>query len=198
MKWTFDPEAQFDRLNSYLKRLLDVNEIIDAANGFMKLGKIEMGGIKGRHLSERIDCVQGEFHALYTHCIANHTNLLEPSNNQFQLLKRNFKTKIAILERKLSQILVETFVNCNSIESSIKIIEMFGCLLQRPIIHEQIGPQIHATIKRIQMEIAAVQSLFCGNSHEFDWIKTKAVSTNEFGALIFFMNLIQICYWFHL
>lgn len=112
LKWTFDPDTQFDRLNAYLKRLVDVNEIIDAANGFMKLGKIEMGGIKGRHLSERIDCVQSEFHALYTRCIANHTNLLEPSNKQFLLLKRNFKTKIDDLERKLSQILGEHCENC--------------------------------------------------------------------------------------
>lgn len=175
LKWTFDPDTLFDRLNAYLKRLLDVNEIIDAANGFMKLGKIEMGGIKGRHLSERIDCIQSEFHALYTHCIANHTNLLEPSNMQFIWLKRNFKTKIAMLERKLSQILVEAFVNCNNIESSIKIIEMFGNLLQRSIIHDQIEPQIHAVIKRMQMEIATVHSLFCGNSLEFGWITTRIV-----------------------
>lgn len=175
LKWTFDPDTLFDRLNSYLKRLLDVNEIIDAANGFMKLGKIEMGGIKGRHLSERIECIQAEFHALYTQCIANHTNLLEPSNKQFKWLKRNFTTKIAILERKLSHILVETFVNCNSIESSIEIIEMFGNLLQRPIIHEQIVPQIHAIIKRIRMETTTVHSLFCGNSHELDWITVRIV-----------------------
>lgn len=175
LKWTFDPDTLFDRLNSYLKRLLDVNEIIDAANGFMKLGKIEMGGIKGRHLSERIECIQSEFHALYTHCIANHTNLLEPSNKQFKLLKRNFTQKIAILERKLSQILVETFINCNSIESSIKIIEMFGNLLQRSIIHEQILPQIQATIKRIQMEIATVHGLFCGSNLHDDCITMRIV-----------------------
>lgn len=66
-KLAFDPETQFDRLNTYLKRLLDVNKIIAAANGFMKLGKIEMGGIKSR---QRISCAQSEFHALCTHCIA--------------------------------------------------------------------------------------------------------------------------------
>lgn len=174
LKWKFDADTLFDRLNSFLKRLLDVNEIIDAANGFMKLGKIEMGGIKGRHLSERIESIQNEFHTLYTLCIANHTNVLEPSNKQFKSLKRNFKTKIAILERKLSQILVETFENCNSIESSIKIIEMFGNLLQRPIIHEQIAPQIHAIIKHIQMEIATVHNLFNGHLYD-DWITMKIV-----------------------
>lgn len=94
------------------KRLLDVNKIIVAVNGFTKLGKIEMGGITRR---QRISCAQSEFRAL---CM----NLFDQLN---ELAKRNFKTKITMLERKLSQISVETFVNCNSIEWSIKIIEMF-------------------------------------------------------------------------
>lgn len=176
LKWTFDPDNLFERLNSFLNRLLDVHKIIDAANGFMKLGKIEMGGIKGRHLGERIANIQNEFHALYTVCIANHTNLLEPSNKQFKWLKRNFRTKIAILERKLSQILMFTFAKCNSIESSIKVIEMFGNLLQRPIIHEQIAPQIHDITKRIQIEITTVQRLFYANSND-DWITMRTVCT---------------------
>lgn len=174
LKWTFDPSNQFERLNAYLKRLLDVNEIIDAANGFMKLVKIEMGGIKGRHLGERIDSIQNEFHALYTDCIANHTNLLEPSNKQFKLLKHNFQTKITILERKLSQILMETFKNSNSIKSSMNIIEMFGNLLQRPIIHEQLAPQFYAIIERIGMEIATVHSLFNASLYD-DWTTVRIV-----------------------
>lgn len=178
LKWTFDPNTVFDRLNAYLKRLLDVNKIIDAANGFMKLAKIGLGGTRGRHLGERIEGVQNEFHALYTLCIANHTNLLEPSNKEFKSLKRNFEMKIAILERKLSHILMETFENSNSIESSIKIIEMFGNLLQRSVIHEQITPQICAIIKRIEIEIATIHCLFHGSWYD-DWTTMRIVCIHK-------------------
>lgn len=157
----FDP----NRLNLYLKQLLDVNKIIDAVNGFMKLRKIETGGIERRL---RIGCVytlHSAFHA-HTRCIA------------YRMSWYNFKTKIAASERKLSQISVETVINCNSMESSIKIIEMFGNIPQQPIIHEQTLPQIHGMIKRIQMKFATVPSLFCGNSHGFDWISTEAVCIN--------------------
>lgn len=150
IKWSFDPDTVFERLNAYLIRLDDVNDIIVAANDFLKLEKIEIGGIKGRYLCERIHCVLSEFNALYSSCIANHSNMLEPSNNQFKELKDNFQTNITVLERKLSQIFMETFVNCNGTESSIKTVEMFGSLLRRPIINEQISNEIEKVIKSIQ------------------------------------------------
>lgn len=164
IKWSFDPDTVFERLNAYLIRLYDVNDIIVAANDFFKLEKIEIGGIKGRYLCERIHLVLSEFHTLYSSCIANHSNMLEPSNNQFKDLKRNFQSNIMVLERKLSQIFMETFVNCNSAESSIKTIEMFGSLLKRPIIHEQVSNQIENVIKIIQSNINEVQSLLKDNS----------------------------------
>lgn len=166
LKWSFDPDNLFERLNSYLKRLYDVNEIIVAANDFLKLEKIEIGGIKGRHLDERIHSILNEFHALYTSCMSTQSNLLEPSNKQFYMLKRNFKMKIGVLDRKLSQILIETFENCNSVESSIKVIEMFGHLLQRPIIKEQILAHIQHVIKNVRHDFSVVHSLFSNCSHD--------------------------------
>lgn len=166
IKWSFDPDALFERLNSYLTRLHDVNEIIVAANDFLKLEKIEIGGIKGRHLSERIHGVLGEFQNLYNTCVVNHTNLLEPTNEKFNVLKRRFQSKLVVLERKLSQIFTETFLNCNCVETSIKVVEMFGSLLQRTIIKDQISGQIHTVIKDIGNELNIVEILFNSNSRQ--------------------------------
>lgn len=194
LKWTFDSDTLFERLNSYLKRLHDVNEIIVAANDFLQLEKIEIGGIKGRHLGERVRCILNEFHALYTFCIANHTNLLEPSNKQFNILRRNFKSKITVLERKLSQILMKTFSNCNSVESSIKVIEMFGRLLQRPIVKEQISTQIVAVIKSMQTDISTVHSLLSDNSHDKRIkVHNSSLSLKNHGLIFCFSFLSFIC-----
>lgn len=166
IKWSFDPDTVFERLNLYMMRLHDVNEIIVAANDFLKLEKIEIGGIKGRHLSERIHGVLSEFHNLYNTCVVNHTNLLEPSNKQFKVVKRHFQSKLVVLERKLSQIIMETFINCKCVETSIKVVEMFGGLLQRTIIKDQISSQIETVIKNICNEISIVESLFSGSSRD--------------------------------
>lgn len=173
MKWSFDTETVFERLNAYLLRLHDVSDIIVAANDFLKLEKIEIGGIKGRHLCERIRSVLTEFHTLHNSCIINHTNLLEPSNNQFKELKRNFQTTINILERKLSQIFMETFVYCNSAESSIKAIEMFGNLLKRPVVNEQISFHIDNVFKIIQCDIKAVHRLLMDSSYGKQTIRVR-------------------------
>lgn len=163
IKWCFDSDTLFERLNAYLLRLHDIQKIMVAANDFLKLEKIEIGGIKGRHLSERIRAVLNEFHSLYGICITNQSNLLEPSNRQFKVLKKNFRRRITILERKLSQIFAETFLNCNSIESSVKVIEMFGGLLRRPIIWEQVATQIEALMESIRNEISDIHSLLEDN-----------------------------------
>lgn len=170
IKWSFDPDTVFERLNAYLIRLHDVNEIIVAANDFLKLEKIEIGGIKGRHLGERIYGVLNEFHILYSTCITTHTNLLEPSNKQFKVLKRNFQQKITVLERKLSQIFMETFVMCSitSTELSIKAVEIFGKLLERPIIKEQLSHQIDAVIKSVQNDINDVHRLLKTSHSHWD------------------------------
>lgn len=175
IKWSFDLDIVFERLNAYLMRLHDVQEMIVAANDFLQLEKIEMGGIKGRYLSERIHAVLTEFHTLYNVCIANQTNLLEPCNAQFKVLKRNFQSKIMVLERKLSQILMTTFVSCNSTESSIKVVEMFGGLLDRTIIKEQLAVQFDAIIRSIQNDIHDVHSLLTDDSHtNHDWVSNKS------------------------
>lgn len=184
IKWSFDPDTVFERLNSYLMRLHDVHGIIVAANDFLKLEKIEMGGIKGRHLGERIRCVLNEFHTLYSVCITNQSNLLEPSNTQFKSLKRNFQSKIMLLERKLSQIFMETFINCNSTESSIKVVEMFGGLLDRAIIKEQLSHQFEAVIKSIQNDINDIRRLLTENLHNNE----NRVSVR---ATIFFLSRLQ-------
>lgn len=154
-KWNFRPNEIFERVNLYLVRLHEVNEIIMAANDFCKLEKIQLGGIRGSHLSQRLQNVHSEFQALYNTFIIGKSNCLEPSNEQFKCLKRNFLAKITIMERKLSHIFIESLENCNGLESYIKFIEMVGPILQRPMVNCQLSE----VVKSFQSEIDAVESL---------------------------------------
>lgn len=156
VKWTFDPDIIFKRLNLFLVRLNDVHRIISAANDFFKLEKIEIGGTMGRYLGEKLFNILNEFQMLYNTYITNHTNLLEPLNMEFDVLKKNFQTKITILERKLSQIFIESFENCNSSESNTKLVEMFGDVLRRPTIKHQITKKLKAIIENIIVDIDVI------------------------------------------
>lgn len=164
VKWSFDLDTIFERLNLYLIRLHDVHDIIDAANDFFKLEKIEMGNTRGRYLGERITSVLNEFQTIYNTCIASNLNLLEPSNVKFKRLKFFFRKQITILERKLSQIFTEAFENSNSTESNLKLVEMIGGLLHRPIIKKQLTHQIESILENVQWEINTVDNLL-----DSDW-----------------------------
>ena len=51
----------FKRYDSFLERLNTVKQFFDTAQQFLKLEKVEIGGIRGRALSSRIGSVHEEF-----------------------------------------------------------------------------------------------------------------------------------------
>lgn len=59
--WTFQPKEIFERFDLFTERLCLIKEIFETANEFLKLEKIEIGGIKGRFLSRRVQEISEEF-----------------------------------------------------------------------------------------------------------------------------------------
>ena len=51
----------FKRFDSFVDRLNIVKEFFRTAQQFLKLEKVEIGGIRGRALSSRINSVHDEF-----------------------------------------------------------------------------------------------------------------------------------------
>ena len=59
--WEFQEHLIFKRFDSFVDRLNIVKEFFRTAQQFLKLEKVEIGGIRGRALSSRINCVHEEF-----------------------------------------------------------------------------------------------------------------------------------------
>lgn len=47
--WTFHPNAVFERFNAFLERLNTIQWFFSTVIEFLKLEKVEIGGLKGRH-----------------------------------------------------------------------------------------------------------------------------------------------------
>jgi len=47
-KWDFSPELVFVKWNSFMKRMDLIKELFSTANTFLKLEKVEIGGVKGK------------------------------------------------------------------------------------------------------------------------------------------------------
>ena len=69
--WEFQEQLIFKRFDSLVDRLNIVKEFFRTAQQFLKLEKVEIGGIRGRALSSRICCVHEEFKVSgkYNHCV---------------------------------------------------------------------------------------------------------------------------------
>lgn len=63
--WTFHPNAVFERLNSFLDRLNTIQWFFCTVTEFLKLEKVEIGGLKGRQLSSRITSIYLEFNQYF-------------------------------------------------------------------------------------------------------------------------------------
>ena len=63
--WDFQEHLIFKRFDSFVDRLMIIKEFFRTAQQFLKLEKVEMGGIRGKALSTRIIAVHDEFKEQY-------------------------------------------------------------------------------------------------------------------------------------
>ena len=59
--WEFQDSLVFERFDGFVKRLNTVRVFFQTAQQFLKLEKVEIGGIRGRALSGRVAGVHEEF-----------------------------------------------------------------------------------------------------------------------------------------
>ena len=59
--WEFQEHLIFKRYDSFVERLTIIREFFQTAEQFLKLEKVEIGGIRGKDLSTRIGRVHDEF-----------------------------------------------------------------------------------------------------------------------------------------
>ena len=63
--WEFQEHLIFKRFDSFVDRLNTIKEFFRTAQQFLKLEKVEIGGIRGKALCNRITFIHEEFKELY-------------------------------------------------------------------------------------------------------------------------------------
>lgn len=74
---------------------------------FLKLEKIEIGGLKGRTLSASVVAISNEFNEYFSVFATKTYNVLDPEDDAFVLDYNEFQIKIMDLDRKLASILCQ-------------------------------------------------------------------------------------------
>ena len=136
-QWTFHPNAVFERFNAFLDRLHTIQWFFYTVIEFLKLEKVEIGGLKGRILSGRITAVSLEFNQCFSSFASKSYDVLDPDDESFKEDFLKFQDRILELDMKLAAILCQAFDDSHNLESVFKLISIVGTVLERPKIKEE-------------------------------------------------------------
>lgn len=158
--WTFHPRNVFQRLMDFTDRLRLVKSMLEAALEFGKLEKVEIGGLKGRILSNKCQEIFEEFNSLYNHLGNIQYDILDPADDNVYADHKIFVDKCNDLDRRLAAIFVQAFDDCNNLESIFKLINIIGILIERPIIAKEVTEKYPLIITLLNEELDTVKVLF--------------------------------------
>ncbi|XP_077689901.1 dynein axonemal heavy chain 17 [Eretmochelys imbricata] len=151
--WEFPLSRVFTRMDSFLHRVKTIEELYVTTIEFLKLEKIELGGVRGNILGSMVFQIYEEISELIKVFADCKYDPLDPAEEEFDEDFTEFQTKIQDLDRRLAAIFSQGFNDCNSIESAVKQIHMFGSLLDRSLIKAEVSPHYSTLLEMFNVEL---------------------------------------------
>lgn len=160
--WTFYPRDAFERFDHYLKRIYEIRDIFEIAYEFFKAEKIEIAGVRGRHLGRVIQDINAEFRIIYSRWFQIQFDPLDPDPNlkDFNKEYKIFKRESKILERRMAAILIQCFDECFTLETLIKFIQICSTLLLRPLIFAEVEHKLNQLMDKYSDDLQWVKDTF--------------------------------------
>lgn len=164
--WTFHPNAVFERFNAFLDRLNTIQWFFCTVIEFLKLEKVEIGGLKGRQLSLKITAIYIEFNQYFTAFASKTYDVLDPDDPTFNKDFEIFQERILELDMKLAAILCQAFDDCHNLESVFKLISIVGSVLDRPKIKQEFTNKYSEILMMLDEEITTCEGIY---THQMDY-----------------------------
>ncbi|XP_061561508.1 dynein heavy chain 9, axonemal isoform X3 [Phycodurus eques] len=132
--WDFSPTLVFSGLDSFINRVKSTEDILLTAVGFFKLLKLEIGGVRGRALSQQVQLLHQEFVDHFQVLTEKPYDCLDLNNKEFEKDVWDFKLIVDDTDRRLGAIFCQAFDDASGLEHAFKVLDMFGGLLERPLV----------------------------------------------------------------
>ncbi|XP_016061753.1 PREDICTED: dynein heavy chain 17, axonemal [Miniopterus natalensis] len=158
--WEFPSSLAFSRINSFFHRIQTIEDLYKTAIEFLKLEKIEVGGVRGNILGSLVTQIHEEVFELVKVFADCKYDPLDPGDLNFNDDYADFETKIQDLDRRLASIFCQAFDESNSIESCAKLLYMFGGLLERPLILTEVVPRYSVMLELFDAELDNTKILY--------------------------------------
>ncbi|ELW68254.1 Dynein heavy chain 17, axonemal [Tupaia chinensis] len=158
--WEFPSSLAFSRMNSFFHRIQTIEDLYKTAIEFLKLEKIELGGVRGNILGNLVTQIYDEVFELVKVFADCKYDPLDPGDSSFDDDYADFETKIQDLDWLLATIFCQAFDDCSSIESSAKLLYMCGGLLERPLILTEVVPRYSVMLEMFDTELNNAKVLY--------------------------------------
>ncbi|XP_077110730.1 dynein axonemal heavy chain 9 isoform X2 [Ranitomeya variabilis] len=158
--WDFPSILVFARLECFMRRLETIEDLLLTAVDMMKLEKVEFGGTKGKVLSRTVADMYEEFQDVYKVFSDKTYDCLDTGNKEFEDDVSDFKLSIEEMDRRLGTLFCLAFADTSSLEQTFRLLDMFGGLLDRPIIAQDAFDKYPLLIAMFEEDLDATKSIY--------------------------------------
>ncbi|XP_044194722.1 dynein heavy chain 9, axonemal isoform X6 [Thunnus albacares] len=161
--WDFSPLLVFSGLDRFTNRVKTIKDILLTAVDLLKLEKLEIGGVRGRALSQQVQLLHQEFADTYKFFTEKPYDCLDLCNMEFEDDVREFKLKVDDTDRRLGAVFCQAFDDASGLEHAFKVLDMFGSLLERPLVAEDALDRYPLLVSMFDRELDCCKRLY--NKH---------------------------------
>ncbi|XP_042303471.1 dynein axonemal heavy chain 9 [Sceloporus undulatus] len=165
-KWDFPSVMVFSQLDNFLERLHVVEDLLATVLDIDKLEKLEFSGIKGKSLSQQVLSMHEEFEEVYKVFSESTYDCLDVANMEFEKDVYKFKGKIEDMDRRLGAIFGQAFDDVPSVEHAFKLVDIFGSLLERPLIAAEVNNRYHLLITMFNRDLDDAKLIYLKHIQE--------------------------------
>ncbi|KAG8432457.1 hypothetical protein GDO86_016919 [Hymenochirus boettgeri] len=158
--WDFPSNLVFFRFDNILERLLCIEDLFTAAIDFLKLEKVEIGGLRGKILSEEIHTMCEESTESWRILQESKHDPLDYTDMGFLSDYINYCEQINNYDHHLGRILNMAFEESNGLESAFKVLQIFGAFLERPVIRSLFSANYVKLLSMFENEISSCHRIF--------------------------------------
>jgi len=166
--WKMKPEALFVRLDAFRERCRDTLDFTRMVMQFTKLERIDIGGTKGKLLSEMVLAILGEFNDAVERFKNVPYDIMDVDRKEFDHDFFTFRVAVKDLDRRLGSLLGSAFDDLDTIQSRIKLFDNFEGLLERPIIQAELDKKHKTILRQYQEDLTAVEAMFTEDREKVD------------------------------
>ena len=139
---------------------MDILHLTNTIVQFNKLQKIELGGTKGKTLTESVAQIFLEFREAVEIFQKVKYDIMNIDEKAFDEDFYEFRSKIKELERRLASIITQGFDDMDTIYGRFKLLDSFEGLLTRPIIQDELEKKHIVLLESYKSDLKTVQSIF--------------------------------------